>query len=314
MAQDATAAPVSAPETGKAHTDDVRLGLASAVGGFGLWGLSPVYWKWLAQVSALEIISHRIVWGALTLGIILLFRRDMAAALRLLRNRRTLLPLLATTALIAVNWLIFIWAVVSGRILEASLGYYINPLVSVALGAVVLRERLGPVQWTAVGLAALGVTVMAAGVAGFPWASLTMAFTFALYGLMRKMMPVGAAAGLFIETALCAPVALAFLLWLGERGAAAFPAAGWEVGLLLILSGPFTAAPLILFNMAARRIRLTTLGLIQYTAPTLQFLLAVLVYGEAFTPVHGVVFGLIWTGLALFSWDSRRQSRFSARV
>lgn len=299
----------AAKEAGGAPDAEVRLGLLSAFGAFGLWGVNPVYWKFLGGVPAFEIIAHRIVWGVLTFAAILLVQSRLRAAFTLLRTPRLRNALLASTVLIAINWLVFIWAVVSGRVLEASLGYYINPLLSVALGALVLDEHLNRIQMTAVVLAALGVAVLATGLDGFPWVSLTLASSFAGYGLIRKVTPVPSASGLFIETLLCAPFALAYIVWLMETGASAAAGAGWDIWVLLIVAGPFTAAPLLLFNLAARRVRLSTLGLVQYLAPSMHFVLAVVFFGERFTPVHGVVFGLIWTGLALFSWDSQRQRR-----
>lgn len=293
---------------------EVRLGLISAFGAFGLWGVNPVYWKLLTHVPAFEIIAQRIVWGMLTFAAILFVQSRLRAAFLLLRTPSIRRALLVSTVLIAINWLVFIWAVMSERVLEASLGYYINPLLSVALGALVLGERLNRIQLTAVALAATGVLILTTGVEGFPWVSLTLAGSFAAYGLVRKVTPVPSADGLFIETLLCTPLALAYLFWLWDAGASVSANADWVTWILLILAGPFTAAPLLLFNLAARRVRLSTLGLVQYLAPSMHFVLAVAFFGEAFTPVHAVVFGLIWMGLALFSWDSRRQYRAQRRM
>ncbi|MFP4003837.1 MAG: EamA family transporter RarD [Alphaproteobacteria bacterium] len=311
---EAAAAPQEAHETRGAQAAELRLGLISAFGAFGLWGVNPVYWKFLTHVPAFEIIAQRIVWGMLTFAAILFFQSRLRAAFLLLRTPKIRRALLASTVLIAVNWLVFIWAVTSGRVLEASLGYYINPLLSVALGALVLGERLNRIQMSSVVLAALGVLILATGLDGFPWVSLTLAGCFAAYGLVRKVTPVPSADGLFIETLLCTPLALLYLYWLWETGAAVSAQADAATWALLIFAGPFTALPLMLFNMAARRVRLSTLGLVQYLAPSMHFVLAVAFFGEAFTPVHAVVFGLIWTGLALFSWDSRRQYRAQRRI
>lgn len=299
----------AAQDTRGSQDAELRFGLLSAFAAFGLWGVAPIYWKLLDHVPAFETIAHRIVWGAVTFAVILLYQRRLRAAIFLLRNPRLRAALLVTTVLIGINWLIFIWAVVSDHVLEASLGYYVNPLLSVALGALVLGERLNRVQMICVALAALGVVILAAGHKGFPWIPLTLAVTFAAYGLIRKVTPVASADGLFIETALCVPLCLAYILWLAHTGAGASASAGWPTWALLLIAGPFTAAPLLFFNLAARRVRLSTLGLVQYLAPSLQFLLAVTLFGEPFTPVHAVVFGLIWTGCALFSWDSHRRHR-----
>ncbi len=286
--------------------DPALAGVASALGCFGIWGLFPIYFKMLGQVSALDVLAHRVLWSAvLLLGLIL--AQDQWPALRAeFRNRRRLCFYLLTALLISGNWLLYIWAVQHGRILEASLGYYINPLVNVLLGVLFLRERLNPRQWTAVALAAAGVLVLVAGHRAFPWISLTLALSFGGYGLLRKKAGHAATLGLCVETVLLAPVALLFLAVLATRGAGAFGAVNGQTDLLLLAAGPVTVAPLLMFLEATRRLRLSTVGLIQYLTPTLQFLLAVVLYGETFTTIHLAAFGCIWLALALYSVDAWR--------
>ncbi|MDX1610610.1 MAG: EamA family transporter RarD, partial [Halofilum sp. (in: g-proteobacteria)] len=286
-------------------------GAGYAIGAFGLWGAFPLYFKAVSSVPAMEVLAHRIVWSVVWVaGLLWLLRQwpDVRAALR---GPRTRLRLLLSALLISTNWLVFIWAVAQGRVLEAGLGYYITPLVSVLLGRLVLGEALTRLQWAAVALAALGVGYMLAGLGKLPWVSLALAATFGSYGLARKTTAVGAAPGLFVETLLLAPLALGFLLWLGGDGRF-----GGDPGfdLLLVAAGLVTAAPLILFAQAARRLRLASVGLFQYITPTCQVLLAVFVFGEPFTGDHGVTFGCIWLALALYSFSAWRRPSPTAAV
>jgi chloramphenicol-sensitive protein RarD len=284
--------------------DPALAGVASALGCFGLWGAFPVYFKTLGHVPALEVLAHRVWWSAaLLLGLIL--AQGQWPALRAeFRDRRRLRFYLLTALLISGNWLLYIWAVQNGRILEASLGYYINPLVNVLLGVLFLRERLNRRQWTAVALAAAGVLVLMVGHGVFPWISLTLALSFGGYGLLRKKAGHAATLGLCVETALLAPVALLFLAVLAARGAGAFGAVNGQTDLLLLAAGPVTVGPLLLFLQATRLLRLSTVGLIQYLTPTVQFLLAVALYHEPFTTIHLAAFGCIWLALALYSADA----------
>lgn len=282
-------------------------GLLLAFGAYGLWGVLPLYFHLLKGVSPGQILAHRVLWSLILLiGLILVLKRGRAliAAAR----GRTLLLLFASATIIATNWLIYIWAVVNDHVLEASLGYFMNPLVNVALGVAVLGERVRRVQGIAIAIAAAGVAVMAFSGGGAIWISLTLAGTFALYGLLRKVMAMDALGGLTIETLLIAPFAAGLLLLSIQDGSNAW---GQSTGLdlLLALAGPITAVPLLLFAGAARKLPLSTLGLIQYTSPSLQFMLAVFVFGEALHVENIVTFALIWSGCALYVWDSWRASR-----
>lgn len=284
--------------------DGVLLGLAA----YGLWGLAPIYFKAVTSVAgALEVLAHRIVWSVLLLVILMTALRQWPVAWRAVRDRRTLLTLVATTALVAANWFGYIYAAATERIVEASLGYFINPLLNVLLGFVFLGERLRPAQRVSVGLATVGVGVMAVGRGVPPYISLFLAGTFAFYGLLRKRVAAGALVGLTIETMLLSPLALGYLVMLEQRQSGGFLHRGGGADVLLIASGLVTTVPLLCFAGAARRLRLSTLGFLQYLAPSLQLILGVLVYGEAFTWVHGLSFGFIWTGLTLYSADTIRR-------
>lgn len=298
----------SADGTRSAISDGLIFGVAA----YTLWGILPAYLKAVDDVSALEILAHRIIWSV-PFGALLIALRSQWAEVRTAFSTPRVLALLAlSAAAIAGNWLVYVWAVVNERVLQASLGYYINPLMYVAAGVFIMRERLRLAQIIAVTLAAAGVMVLTVGADVFPWVSLSVAAFFTFYGYLRKTTPVGAMPGLFVETTLLSPIAFVYLIWLMNAGAAVFltEAAGMDV--LLILAGPITVVPLVLFALGARRLNLSTLGFLQYIAPTLQFALG-LYYGETFTPAHGVCFGLIWTALAIFSFDAVRTNR-AARV
>ena len=283
------------------------IGVACALGAFGAWGLFPAFFKLLATVPAPEILAHRVVWSAVvTAGLITVSRRWLKVSAILL-SPRTLMVLAGSALIISVNWGVFIWAVTHGRVLESSLGYFINPLVSVLLGVLFLRERLRPLQWAAVGLAAIGVGWQVLGVGVVPWIALILAFTFGIYGLIRKLVSADAMTGLFVETALASPIALGYLGYLEWQGTALFGAAGGNVELWLVLSGAVTALPLILFVAGARLIQLSTLGLLQYIVPTGHLLLAVYAYGEPFTVDRLVTFSFIWVALAAFTFDAIRR-------
>ena len=286
-----------------------RLGLLYTTGAFLLWGAVPVYWKMLGDVPALEILAHRIVWALVLVFLWMTFRSRWHELGTALRRPRTVAALLASTVFIATNWGLFVWAVNAGRVLSTSLGYYINPLVSVLLGLVVLRERLNRRQWIAVGLAAVAVTILTLRVGHLPWISLALAFSFGFYGLLRKTVAADAVVGLTFETAALTPLCLAFLGWRERLGVAAFAHQGVGVDLLLVAAGAVTAIPLILFTLGARRLPLSTVGLLQYIAPTCTFLLAVFLYSEPFTSAHAVAFALIWTALALYTYDLRTRLR-----
>lgn len=281
-------------------------GILFAAAAYLWWGLSPIYWKLLAAVPAEELVAHRVVWSALLLAGFLTVRRRWPEVGAVVRSPRVAAILAATTALIAVNWWTYIWAVNSSRIVEASLGYFINPLVSVLLGLIVLRERLSRLQVASLVLAAAGVALLTARLGQVPWVSLVLAFSFAFYGLLRKTVRAEPESGLWIETALLAPFALAFL---GTVGAAGGEGRGAGTAALLVLSGVITAVPLVWFTHGARRLPLSTIGFLQYLAPTLQFLLGVAVYREPFSSTHLAAFALIWAALVLVSVDSHRRWR-----
>lgn len=250
-----------------------------------------------------EILAHRIAWSLALLLLVLARRGDLGALLAAVRNRRLVLALSVTTLLLALNWFIFIWAVAHARVLEASLGYFINPLVNVALGLLILRERLRRLQWASLALATAGVAILSVRMGGLPLISLTLALSFGLYGLVRKLTPVGGVAGLAIETAILTPAALGALWWWQSRGVLTFGHLDLRTDLLLAASGLITALPLVWFANAARRLRYATVGFLQYSAPTLQFLLAVAAFGEPLHRAQLASFLLIWGALGLFSLD-----------
>jgi len=281
-----------------------------AVGAFLMWGLFPAYFKLLGDVPALEVLAHRIIWSMAFAGILLSLRGGWQALGAIFSDRRHLAALAGSAIAIACNWGVFIWAVNADRVLDSSLGYYITPLVSVLLAFAVLRERLSRAQAVAVGLAAIGVAILI-GVEGIvPWVALALAATFGTYGLIRKVVAVGPIAGLLVETVLLAPVAVAYLAWLHASGEAVF---GADVGssALLVSTGIVTGLPLVLFVAGAQRVRLITLGLLQYIVPTGHFLLAVVVFGEPLTPARIVTFICIWAALAVYTYDSVRNRRRS---
>ena len=284
-----------------------RRGLLLAVGAFLFWGLLPLYLKLLVGVPAAQVLAHRIVWSVLLLGVIVVaFGR--VRAIRLAARGRTLVLLLGSAGLIAVNWMVYIWAVQSDHVLETSLGYFINPLVNVALGVAVLGERIRRLQLVAIGVAALGVLVLAVAGGEELWISLSLAVSFGVYGLLRKIAAIDALGGLTVETLVLAPVALAWLIHAGANGAGVFGRDG-GMDMLLVFAGVVTAAPLLMFAAATRRLRYSTVGLLQFIGPTIQFALAVFVFGETVQTVHLVTFALIWAGCLLYAADSLRAAR-----
>lgn len=280
------------------------IGGLCALGAFGTWGFLPVYFKYMQEVSPLEILAHRIVWSTLLVGVMLRLLGRWPEIIAILENKHLLLWLCLSSILLSCNWMLFIWAVTNGFMLEGSLGYYINPLVNVLLGVVLLGERLTKAQWLAVALSLGGVTVLAVGLGAFPWIAVSLALLFGFYGYVRKTAPVGAATGLFVETLVVLIPAILYLVYIAWQGTGAMGTISLGYDFLLVFAGVVTAAPLIMFTAAARRLRYATVGFFQYLAPTLQFLLAVLVYGEAFTDTHKITFALIWTALAIYSADT----------
>jgi chloramphenicol-sensitive protein RarD len=289
------------PKPGRAEVPDTqgggRAGVAYGLAAYLWWGLVPIYFKAVADIPALEVLAHRVIWSVLLLLVLLRLKRRLRTAPSVLRDRRNVATLLGTTVLIALNWFVFIWAVANDQILQASLGYFINPLVNVALGFIFLRERLRGWQMVSVAMAGIGVVYLAGNAGEFPAIALVLAGSFALYGLLRKTARVDALLGLFVETVLLLPLALAYVGYLALHGQCRFGGESWPDSILLALGGIVTAMPLLWFTNAARRLRLATLGFLQYIAPTGQFLLAVAVFDEAFTPAHRISFGFIWAAL-----------------
>lgn len=280
-----------------------------ALAAYGFWGFSPIYFKWVQHVPALEVLGHRVIWSMLLLLVLLWLGRRWSDLRLVLFNFSQLRWLLLSAALISVNWLIYIFAIQDNRILEASLGYYINPLVSVLLGMLFFRETLRRTQVIAILLAAAGTAWLTFGYGSLPWVSLALALTFAFYGLVRKLAPAGPMVGLFVETLLVAPIALLYLGWLDAAGQATLFHTGWRMDLTLIGAGIVTTLPLLWFTNGAKRLPLSAMGLFQYLAPSLQFLLAVFLYGETFTRTHAISFGLIWLALVIYSTDTVRVHR-----
>ncbi|MGD8689562.1 MAG: EamA family transporter RarD [Gammaproteobacteria bacterium] len=293
------------------ESSEERSGVIFAIAAYTFWGFGPVYFKLVDAVPATEVLGHRIVWSVVFLVGILAFRRQLGTLADTLKDRRILGLLMISAVLIAINWVTYIWAVQSGHILQASLGYYINPLVSVSLGIVVLRERLRLLQIVAVVLAATGTTYLAVVHGSLPWASLILAFSFGCYGLVRKTLAVGALQGLAVETLLLMPLALGYLGLLAMQGQGHFAAGDGLLSGLLVAAGMVTILPLVWFANAARRLPLSMVGFFQYIAPTVNFILAISVYGEAFGADQTVTFVLIWAALGLYTWDAVRVRRHS---
>jgi len=292
------------------ETRDLGLaGAGFALAAYTLWGVLPAYWKALSNVAPPEILAHRVVWSLLfTLAIVAALGRshELRAALRSPRHR---IALFASGCLIALNWGMFIWSVSVGRLVEASFGYYLTPLVNIALGVLLLGERLSRLQSIAIGVAALGVLALGFGSGAAPWLPLALAATFGMYGLVRKLTPVSSVAGLSVETAMLSPLALGYMLVLGDTGEGHLRTTDLRTSALLVFSGVVTALPLIWFASAAKRLSFSTLGMFQYLSPTLSFLLAVVVYDEDFTPVRAFAFACIWIAIGLYSIDSLRDAR-----
>ena len=281
----------------------LRLGFFCCLGCYTIWGCLPLYFRALDHIQPSEMLAHRIIWSVPTGLILIVIARnwqDLRAAL----TRQHVLWLSVSALLIGINWLIYIWAVSQERVMEASLGYYINPLINVLIGAVFFSERLRPAQWLAVAVAGAGVAVMTVALGYLPWVALVLCFTFAFYSVIRKQVQVDSRAGFVVEAALLAPLAMIWLGWfIGQPDGRVFGDGGWDIPFLLA-SGPITATPLILFAIAAKRLRLSTIGMMQYLGPTLQFLISVLIFKEAFGFTHAIAFGFIWTALIVFTLDS----------
>ena len=278
--------------------------LIAGIAAFTTWGLIPVYWKLLKAVPASEILAHRFLWTTIFLSILLGWQGRWTEVKATVRSRRATLYCLASGSLIGVNWFLFIWAVNIGRVIETSLGYFMTPLVSVLFGAIFLRERLTLWQSVSVSLGTVAVLNLTFGYGRFPWVAVLLCMTFGLYGLLRKKSATAAIPGLFLETTFLVPLAIAYLIYLRIDGGLFFGRAGWLLSILLVSTGIVTAVPLFWFGYAARNLRLTTLGFLQYLTPIGSFFLGVFLYREPFTRGHLITFSLIWVALAIFTADA----------
>lgn len=279
----------------------MRRGALYAATAYALWGLFPLYFRLVSEIPALEITAHRVVWSLAFMAVLMTALRRTAWLRAALADRRVMLAFVGSSVLLATNWFIYVWAVTNGRVVEASLGYFINPLVNVLLGRLVLGERLVPAQKGAVALAAAGVGWLAWQTGQVPWIALALAATFGTYGLLRKRAPLGTLEGLTLESLLLGPLALVGLLWVGSHGGTGFQQAGLSTQLLLAAAGPLTAIPLIFFGAAAQRIPMSLLGMLQYIGPTIQLALGVWLFGEPFGGARLQGFVLIWIACAVFS-------------
>ncbi|MFY0409671.1 EamA family transporter RarD [Solicola sp. PLA-1-18] len=298
--------------------DESRRGFLFGVGAYLCWGLFPLYWPLLEPAGAVEALSHRVVWSLVFVVVLVTAVHRWSLLRAVLRQPRKLLLVLVASVVIAFNWGGFIWGVNNGYVIEVSLGYFINPLVTILIGVVVLQERLRPVQWAALALAFLAVVGLTVDYGRPPWLALLVAFSFGTYGLMKKKLDLGATEGLALETMLLAPVALGYLVWLHLTGDGTFGSEGLPHALLLVGTGLVTAVPLLMFGAAATRVSLTTIGLLQYIAPTLQFVLGLVVFGEDMTPTRWLGFALVWTALAIITTEAvvnrRRVLRHAAEA
>ncbi|MFI1565124.1 EamA family transporter RarD [Streptomyces sp. NPDC020490] len=302
--------------TGESRSER-RTGLLNGFAAYGMWGLVPLFWPLLKPAGAVEILAHRMVWSLLFVGAALVFVRRWAWAGELLRQPRRLGLVAVGAAFITVNWGVYIWAVNTGHVVEASLGYFINPLVTIAMGVLLLKERLRPVQWAAVAIGFAAVLVLTVGYGRPPWISLCLAFSFATYGLVKKKVNLGGIESLAAETAIQFLPALGYLLWLSAHGTSSFTAQGPGHAALLASTGVVTALPLVCFGAAAIRVPLSTLGLLQYLAPVFQFMIGVLYFHEAMPPERWAGFALVWLALCLLTgdaWRTARRVRAAVRV
>jgi chloramphenicol-sensitive protein RarD len=286
----------------------------AAVASFATWGLVPIYWKLLSRVPALEILAHRFVWTIVFLGLLLSRQERWREVIGNLRRRRSALFCLGSGIMVGLNWLLFIWAVNIGRVLETSLGYFMTPIVNVLLGAVILRERLSAWQTASILIALVAVSILAFGYGHFPWIALGLCTSFGLYGLLRKQSGTAAIPGLFLETLFLLPLALVYLVLLANRGALTFGPSHISLSVILTTSGIVTAVPLIWFGYAARHLRLVTIGFLQYLSPSISFILGLFVYHETFTRQHFITFLLIWFALVLVSAEAVLRWRATKRL
>ena len=291
-----------------------RHGLLLGFAAYGIWGFFPLYWRLLAEATPLEILAHRVVWSVVFVAILLAARRRWRTVRELTGQPRKLAGVSLAAVLIGVNWLTFIYGVASEQVVEVSLGYFVTPLIAVGLGVVVLNERLRAAQWVAVGISALAVIVLTVDYGRLPWIALSLAVSFGLYGLVKKRLALPALEGLLVESAVLAPLALVYLGWLTTRGMPTFGHAGLGLTALLVVAGPVTAVPLLLFAGAANRIPLSILGVLQYLAPILHLAIGVLLFHEPMPAARLAGFELVWLALAVFSFDGIRTTRRSRLV
>ena len=290
-----------------------RRGIAYGLAAYGLWGAVPLFWPLVARAGAIELLAHRVVWS-LVISLVLVRTVVPRGLWKRVGNRRTLLMLGAAAAVVSVNWGVYIWAVNHGHVVETALGYYINPILSILVGVVALRERLSPVQWVSVGLAAVAVVVLTVDYGTLPWIALALATSFATYGVIKNRLGAGAVDSLAVESALLTPVALVYLGYLALTGAGTFGRLGWAHSLLLGATGLITIVPLLFFAAAVTRLPLSTLGLLQYLAPTLQFVLGIAYFHEAMSTGRWVGFGLVWFALVLMTVDGLRRAHAGRRA
>jgi len=311
MASIEGAGPVTQPSRGEGDPDR-RMGVVAALGSYGTWGFFPILFRALDGINPLTVVAHRVIWSFVLVGAILAGRGRLGEVKAVFSSWASARGILISSTLLAANWLIFVWAVDSEKVLEVSFGYFINPLISVAIGVVLLGERMNRIQWISISMAAVAIGIQAVGLSGLPYVSLSLALLFGFYGYFRKTVNVGSAAGLFVETLVLLPVALAYLAYTFVVGGLGPHGNPMSMG-LLILTGPATSWALILFVYAARRLPLSTMGMFQYIAPSLHFFLAIWLFGEALNLVQLLSFALIWVSLAVYSYDSfrRRSSKVS---
>lgn len=288
---------------------ETSTGLLSGAGAYLIWGFFPLFFRTLATVKPLEIFAHRIIWANLSLLLLVWWMKGFGPIIAALKSRKNLTTLILSTIFIAINWFVFIYAVDVGRVLECSLGYYITPLTNVLFGRFLLKEKLRPLQWTAIALAAAGVMVKAWTIGTLPMISLVLGGSFGAYGLARKLIKVDAITALAVETTIAMPLATAYALYLWATAKGSFLGGSLKIDLLLVCAGIITAIPLLLYGGAITRLKLSTVGVMQYSVPTMQFLIAVFLFGEPFTTGHGITFALIWTGLLLYTWDMTRSGQ-----
>ena len=288
---------------------NAKKGVLLAIGAYTMWGIAPIYFKTITFVPALEILSHRVIWSFFFLAIIIHFSHQWRNVVSIFQSKSKMLYLIATALLIGANWLIFIWAINANHMLDASLGYYINPLINVVFGMLFLGERLRKLQWFAVALAAIGVAIQIVVFGSVPVVAFALAISFAFYGLLRKKVSVNGQTGLFIETLVLIPAALIYLAWFADSATSSMANNELNLNVLLISAGIVTTLPLLCFTGAATKLKLSTLGFFQYIGPSLMFLLAVLIYGEAFSTDKAITFTFIWGALVVFSYDGLTQVR-----